>query len=425
MEAGRRSSPCSWRRWPGRGGSSATSCRRARRRSSLSLFLYTPLAALFSWTQLGVGSFRFSALPARRRAAGRRQAVGLRAQRARPGARAGGAAGDRAGAGSRASARPPARRRAHRTARPLILAAAASLLASWLHPWQGITLILIFVGLAVLRRLRDWRRAGGARRSAPALPLAYYYLLSHHDPAWKLAGHYEVIPRLPALVLLAGFGPLALIAALRRAAARRRADRAGAAAVDRRLLRHLLRQRLLRPARPPGPELPVRRPGRARLAAAAPARPSLGVRSAARRCSRSRVWPTTRASSSAPPTAPSSCSTTSPSSDAQALDWVDRARAAPAACSPRPRSPPSCPSQTGRRGVGRPRLLEPGLPGAGARRPTACSAAGCRRPRPAPSSPPPAPDPRLRLPPPRRPHAAPGVRCWARCTGSDAPASTC
>ena len=49
---------------------------------------------------------------------------------------------------------------------------------------------------------------------AAALPLAYYYVLGHTDPAWKLASHYEVIPRLPALVLLAGFGPLALIAAV-------------------------------------------------------------------------------------------------------------------------------------------------------------------------------------------------------------------
>ena len=86
------------------------------------------------------------------------------------------------------------------------------LFASWLHPWQGITLIVIFAGLAL------WRRLQGALALAvpaigAALPLGYYYLLSHTDRAWKLASNLEVISRLPALALLAGFGPLVLIAA--------------------------------------------------------------------------------------------------------------------------------------------------------------------------------------------------------------------
>ena len=59
------------------------------------------------------------------------------------------------------------------------------------------------------------RRSGGGRRLrrglalavpaiAAALPLGYYYLLSHGDPAWQLACQYEVIPRLSPLVLLLG-----------------------------------------------------------------------------------------------------------------------------------------------------------------------------------------------------------------------------
>ena len=95
----------------------------------------------------------------------------------------------------------------------LVLGAVAALLASWLHPWQGITLIIIFAGLAVWSRLRHAVPLA-LPAIAAALPLAYYYLLSHHDPAWHLASHYEVIPRLPALVLLAGLGPLALFALL-------------------------------------------------------------------------------------------------------------------------------------------------------------------------------------------------------------------
>jgi hypothetical protein len=181
---------------------------------TISLFLVTPLAALFSWTQWGAGSFRFSLflLGDEMLAAGKLwgyvpSALGLALV---PVALL---ATERALDPDRAPG--PASRRARRSAvavRPLLLATVAALLASWLHPWQGITLGLIYVGLAVLRRLRS-----AALLALPAigagLPLLYYYLLSHHDSAWKLASHYEVISRLPALVLLAGFGPLALIAA--------------------------------------------------------------------------------------------------------------------------------------------------------------------------------------------------------------------
>ena len=180
---------------------------------ALSLFLCTPLAALYSWTQWASSSFRFSlyllsdellasdklwgyvpsalglalvpaALLATERA--------LDPERGAPTAR-------------------PSRRRSV-APRPLALAAVASLAASWLHPWQGITLGLIYVGLAVLRRLRKWGALAVPAVGA-GLPLLYYYLLSHQDSAWKLAAHYELIARLPAIVLLAGFGPLVLIAA--------------------------------------------------------------------------------------------------------------------------------------------------------------------------------------------------------------------
>jgi hypothetical protein len=184
----------------------------------LSLFLFTPLAALFSWTQLGGGSFRFSLYLLADELLAADKVWGYvpsafalalvpvallavdRALDPRPGA----PARNRASALS-AGARAPGR--------PVIVAVLASLVASWLHPWQGITLIVIFAGLFVLQRGRQWFALAVAALGA-ALPLGYYALLSRTDPAWKLASHYEVIPRLPALVLLAGLGPLALIAAL-------------------------------------------------------------------------------------------------------------------------------------------------------------------------------------------------------------------
>ena len=135
---------------------------------TISLFLCTPLAALFSWTQWASGSFRFSLyllgdelLAADKLWGYVPSAIGLALV---PVALL---ATERAldpDLGPRAVAvharRPPC------AVRPLILAALAALVASWLHPWQGITLVLIFAGLrscgACAAGLR-WR----CRRSAP------------------------------------------------------------------------------------------------------------------------------------------------------------------------------------------------------------------------------------------------------------------
>jgi hypothetical protein len=194
----------------------------------LCLFLYTPLTALYSWTQLGGSPFRFQLyllgnelLAADKLWGYVPSALGLALVPAALLAIERALDRDRAGAGAarvhappgRALARPGRAPRHGARPRPLLLAAGAALLASWLHPWQGITLILIFTGLAGVGRFRHWRALAVPAIGA-ALPLAYYYLLSHHDPAWRLAGHYEIIPRLSAPVLLAGFGPLALIAVL-------------------------------------------------------------------------------------------------------------------------------------------------------------------------------------------------------------------
>ena len=181
---------------------------------ALSLFLFTPVTAFFSWTQLGGGSFRFSLfllgdelLAASKLWGYVPSAIGLALV---PAALLGveRALGPALGAGA-----PRAGRRGAVRPRPLALAAGAALVASWLHPWQGITLVLIFAGLAALQRGRHWV-ALAIPAIAAALPLAYYYLLSHHDPAWRLASQYEVIATFPPLTLLAGFAPLAAIAVL-------------------------------------------------------------------------------------------------------------------------------------------------------------------------------------------------------------------
>ena len=199
---------------------------------ALSLFLYTPLTALVSWATLGSGRFRFQMyllgyelLPANKLWGYAPAAIGLAAvpvtllalERARgqgsSGVDAGGLSprpiGAPASAPDSASAPDPARGVANWGA--LGLASLAALLASWLHPWQGVTLLVIFAGLVAWQRLRGWRTLAPPAIGA-ALPLVYYLVLSRSDPAWRLASHNEVVARLPVLVILAGLGPLAVIA---------------------------------------------------------------------------------------------------------------------------------------------------------------------------------------------------------------------
>ncbi len=76
------------------------------------------------------------------------------------------------------------------------LAALLGLLAAWLHPWQGETLILVVVGGELLGWLTGSRpRRWPTRRQlavavgivvATALPLAYYAALDRFDPVWRL-----------------------------------------------------------------------------------------------------------------------------------------------------------------------------------------------------------------------------------------------
>lgn len=181
---------------------------------ALSLFLCTPLAALFSWAKLGGGPLRFGLylledelLIASKLWGYVPSALGLAlvpvallaVERSV----------DPRGFGS-----PKTRMQSMSGGLgALVVAFLASAAASWLHPWQGITLIVIYVGLAVWQRLQGALTFALAALGA-ALGLGYYYLLSHGDPAWKLASHYEVIARLPALALLLGFGPLFLLAGL-------------------------------------------------------------------------------------------------------------------------------------------------------------------------------------------------------------------
>jgi len=173
---------------------------------ALALFLFTPAAAIAAWAQLGSTGGR----------------TGLLAL-----------AGEMFPAGALWGYLPNATavglvpvvllavERAQRSAsrgRPLALAAAAAALACWLHPWQGVVLLLMLAGLGVWGRGRQTHTLLVPMLAA-ALPLVYYLLLSRLDPAWKLAAHNELVARLPAGAMAVGLLPLLALAAagLRRA----------------------------------------------------------------------------------------------------------------------------------------------------------------------------------------------------------------
>lgn len=94
--------------------------------------------------------------------------------------------------------------------RYLLAAAAASLAVAWLHPWQGATLVLVWIGIVC------WGRGWRARlpllvpAATALLPLVYYQLLSRFDHAWQIAQNQNREPHFPLWVLAAALGPIAL-----------------------------------------------------------------------------------------------------------------------------------------------------------------------------------------------------------------------
>jgi hypothetical protein len=105
--------------------------------------------------------------------------------------------------------------------RTSLLAAAATLLVSWLHPWHGATMVAI-IGLAVLWHVRageatlhDAVRALWLPLAVIALPLLYFSILTRADPAWAI---YEEgnddLPRWPAWTIAISLGPLLVPALL-------------------------------------------------------------------------------------------------------------------------------------------------------------------------------------------------------------------
>lgn len=99
--------------------------------------------------------------------------------------------------------------------RPAWLAAGAGVAASWLHPWQGIMLLLILVMLVIRERPSlDRHKRLLVPALLTALPVAYYALLPTLDAGWaqsKQATAYSWTTYVPALLVT--LGPIVLMMA--------------------------------------------------------------------------------------------------------------------------------------------------------------------------------------------------------------------
>jgi hypothetical protein len=102
--------------------------------------------------------------------------------------------------------------------RPRMLAAASAcaLLASWLHPWQGLTIALVLGALLVWDRFGREKLPLLAVVASASVPLLYYFVLSKSDPSWARASDYLAAePSLKmAVVAFVGLSPFLLFALL-------------------------------------------------------------------------------------------------------------------------------------------------------------------------------------------------------------------
>jgi hypothetical protein len=110
----------------------------------------------------------------------------------------------------------PERRSAGRGARwYAIWTAIAGLVVAWLHPWGGLTLLLITAGLVAWDRFAPRSRALLVPGLATIAPLAYYWALERHDPAWGLSQlRMSYDPGQPLWTIAFAYAPLVVLAAL-------------------------------------------------------------------------------------------------------------------------------------------------------------------------------------------------------------------
>jgi len=96
----------------------------------------------------------------------------------------------------------------------LLGTSAAGLAVSWLHPWQGLTLLLMIGGLAFWGRLSRRYMALLIPALATSAPLVYFWALARFDDSWRRAEEGNAFLRADPWVVALALAPLALLAVL-------------------------------------------------------------------------------------------------------------------------------------------------------------------------------------------------------------------
>ena len=107
-------------------------------------------------------------------------------------------------------------RRAHRRGPGwyALWAAGGGLVVSWLHPWQGVILLLILAGIAAWGRFERRLLPLAVPAVGALLPLIYFFVLAQADPVWGAAREAASYPHSPPWIVAAALAPLGVLAAL-------------------------------------------------------------------------------------------------------------------------------------------------------------------------------------------------------------------
>ena len=92
--------------------------------------------------------------------------------------------------------------------------AGAGLMTSWLHPWQGLTLLLIIAAVVAWGGVDRRLRVLAAPFAGAAAPIAGYAVLALASRQWEIAADQNHADVLPWLFLLGALAPLAAVSAL-------------------------------------------------------------------------------------------------------------------------------------------------------------------------------------------------------------------
>lgn len=90
-----------------------------------------------------------------------------------------------------------------------VLTGLAGMAVSWLHPWQGLTLLVIVAGLVIWERLAVRLLTLALPVALTAAPIVYFLALSHSDSAWGAVSRSNGYAHV-GLWLVVGLAPLLL-----------------------------------------------------------------------------------------------------------------------------------------------------------------------------------------------------------------------